>query len=274
MKVGITILLNDENIYDKIAAAAKKGFDNAQFQVFDMELYNDHIISEVKRACKDFNFTITAVWCGWSGPRVWAYPECYATLGLVPSDWRAQRVNDLLRGAAFARALGVQDIITHIGYLPDNPFHPDNKGVVHALKLICTELKKYDQYFLFETGEELPLSLVHLMNAVGMDNLGINFDPANLIMNGRGSCPAVALKFLGNYIRGFHAKDALQLVAPECKKVEVPAGKGDADFPRLIEVLREIGYDGYLTIEYEKYSDPDHDKTIEEIKAYLESLIA
>ncbi len=274
MKIGITILLNDENIYDKIAAAAKKGFDNAQFQVFDMELYNDHIISEVKRACKDFNFTITAVWCGWSGPRVWKYPDCYTTLGLVPSEWRAQRVNDLLRGAAFARALGVQDIITHIGYLPDNPFHPDNMGIVQALKLICAELKKYDQYFLFETGEELPLSLVHLMNAVGADNLGINFDPANLIMNGRGSCPAVALKFLAPYIRGFHAKDALQLVAPECKKVEVPAGKGDADFPRLIEILREIGYDGYLTIERENYDDPNHEREIDEIKVYLESLIS
>ncbi len=273
MKVGILIPFS-EDVYDRIAHAVGQGFDNAQLVSFPPPHPDDPVVSEVKRACKDFNFTITALWCGWSGPVEWGYPDCYETLGLIPSAWRAQRVQDLLRGAAVARELGVQDIVTHVGYLPDNPFHPDNMGLKHALRQICTELKKYDQYFLFETGEELPLSLVHLMNAVGADNLGINFDPANLILNGRGSCPAVALKFLGPYIRGFHAKDALQLVAPKCEKNEVPAGKGDADYPRLIEVLREIGYDGYLTIEYEKSSDPNRDQTIAEIKAFLESLIA
>ena len=63
-------------------------------------------------------------------------------------------------------------------------------------------------------------------------------------------------------------------MAPECKKVEVPAGKGDADFPRLIEILREIGYDGYITIERENYDDPNHEREIDEIKVYLESLIS
>lgn len=273
MKVGIQIPLVKE-VYDRIAHAVEQGFDNAQLVTFPAPGPDSPLVDEVKRACKDFNFTITAVWCGWSGPIVWGYPHCYTTLGLVPPEWRAQRTQELIRGAAFARAIGVQDIITHIGYLPDNPFHPDNMGVVNSLRMITEELKKYDQYFLFETGEELPLSLVHLMNAVGADNLGINFDPANLIMNGRGSCPAVALKFLGPYIRGFHVKDALQLVAPECQKIEVPAGKGDVDYPRIVEVLREIGYDGYLTIEYEKSSDPNLEQTIAEIKAYIESLIA
>lgn len=275
MKLGICISLNTSDVYSHIQDAAEKGFDNGQILVWDMSLYNDHTLEELKRACKDFCFTVTAVWCGWSGPIDWSYPNMYTTLGLVPSEWRAQRVADILRGAEFANKLGVKDIITHIGYLPDNPFHPDNLGVANALKLICTKLKENGQYFNFETGEELPLSLVHLMNRVGMDNLGVNFDPANLMMNGRGSCPVAALEFLAPYVRGFHAKDCKKPVAPECKKVEVPAGKGDVDFPALIAKLKEIGYDGYITIERENYNEPEvRTKEVAEIKQYLLELLA
>ena len=273
MKVGMLISLVKGEVYARIESAAKKGFDNAQLCVWDLSLYTDETAEEIKRACKDFNFTVTALWCGWSGPRIWSYPEMYDTLGLVPSDWRAKRTQDLLAGADFAYKIGVSDIITHVGYLPDSPYHPGNRGVVQALKLICSELKKRNQYFLFETGEELPLSLAYLIRDVGMDNLGVNFDPANLIMNGRGFCPAESLKFLAPFIRGMHAKDALMPVATDPKKVEVPVGQGDADFPRLIKVLKEIGYDGYVTIENERYNDPKWEEYIVNTKKYLEDLI-
>jgi len=167
----------------------------------------------------------------------------------------------------------VTDIVTHVGYLPDNPFNPDRLAVAQALRYICKELKNHGQYFLFETGEELPLSLVHLMNDVGMDNMGVNFDPANLIMNGRGSCPAAALEFLLPYVRGFHAKDAKKLVAPVCKKQEMPAGQGDVDFPKLIAMLKDNGYQGSITIERENYGSPEREREIQEIKAYLHGLI-
>ena len=272
MKVGILIYVKEDRVYDYIKEAHEQGFDNGQLSYWNLSYYTDENAAEINRACKDFNFTVTAVWCGWSGPRDWSYPNMYNVLGLVPSAWREQRVNDILRGAEFARKIGVSDIITHIGYLPDSPFHPDNIGVANALKLICKELLKYDQYFLFETGEELPLSLAHLINTVGTGNLGINFDPANLIMNGRGSYPPAALKFLAPYIRGMHAKDALQPVIPELKKVEVPAGEGDVDFPALINVLKEIGYEGSVTIEYEIYQE-DRNEQLAKIKSYLEGLI-
>lgn len=274
MKVGFCVYLRTRDVYEHIKSAAEKGFDNGQIQIWDVSLYTDEIVTELKRACEDFHFTITAVWCGWSGPCDFSYPGMYATLGLVPSEWRAQRTQELLKGAEFARKLGVQDIITHIGYLPDSPFHPDNVGVVQALRYICKRLKPYNQYFNFETGEELPISLVHLMNAVGYDNMGINFDPANLMMNGRGSSPLAALEFLAPYIRGFHVKDCLKPVAPECKKIEVPAGKGDVNIPALIAKLHEIGYGGYLSIERENYNEPElHKREVAEIKQYVEELL-
>lgn len=273
MKVGILIVLTKDP-YACIEKASKQGFDNGQISVWDMSLYNDEVVSELKRACADFNFTITAVWCGWSGPCVWKYPKCYVTLGLVPSEYRAMRTRELLCGAEFARKLGVRDIITHIGYLPDNPYHPDNLGVCEALRYICRELKKYGQNFLFETGEELPLTLVMLMNEVGYDNWGINFDPANLIMNGRGSSPVAALKFFLPHIKGFHAKDALAISADNIVKKEVPCGEGATEMPKLVSILKESGYDGSLTIEYEvSATEEERNAQLAKIKAYLEALI-
>lgn len=272
MKVGI-LLPFKENVYEEIASAVQKGFDNAQLSAWDQSLYTDAMAEEVKRACRDFNFTVSALWCGWSGPAVWSYPEMYESLGLVPSDWRAKRTDELLKGADFAYKIGVSDIVTHIGYLPDNPHHPDNLGVVKALKYICTRLRARGQYFLLETGEELPLSLAYLIRDVGADNLGVNFDPANLILNGRGFCPAESLKFLAPFIRGMHAKDALMPIATAPKKIEVAMGSGDADFPRLIAILKEIGYDGYITIEHERHNDPRREQEIMETKKYLEALV-
>ena len=50
---------------------------------------------------------ITALWCGWTGPHEWSYPGMYATIGFVPTDWRSQRIREVLKGAEFARMIGV-----------------------------------------------------------------------------------------------------------------------------------------------------------------------
>ena len=118
------------------------------------------------------------------------------------------------------------------------------------------------------------MTLALLMKEVGYDNWGINFDPANLIMNGRGASPVAALKFLLPYIKGFHAKDALSATADNIFKKEVPCGEGSAEMPVLVSILKESGYDGSLTIEYEvNTAEEERDACLAEIKTYLEALI-
>ena len=46
------------------------------------------------------------MWCGWTGPVNWGYPDMYQTLGLVPDWLRQRRLEDLERGADFAYKLG------------------------------------------------------------------------------------------------------------------------------------------------------------------------
>jgi len=121
MRVGIQLPLR-ENIYDRIAWAAGLGFHSGQLCAWDIGLYTEAIAEQLKKACRDFDFEITAIWCGWTGPRTFAHPYRYTTIGLAPAYMRDRRTRELLDGAAFARSIGVKDVITHMGFISDNPF--------------------------------------------------------------------------------------------------------------------------------------------------------
>lgn len=274
MQVGLLTNLKPGYVYDSIKHSAELGFQSGQISVWDMDLYTDETVSEVKRACSDFGFRISAVWCGWSGPVVWSYPEMYTTLGLVPAAWRERRTFDLLKGAEFARKIGVRDIITHIGYLPDDPTNPDNIGVMQAVRFIGNAIAPYGQRLLFETGEELPTTIMILMAATGCQNLGINFDPANLLINGR-SEPAMALRRFLPAVYGFHAKDACAAVGADPKGTQKEVGDGEVDFAVLLKTLRAAGKgDMDITVEFEIPGVTECDESIKRAKAYIEKLIS
>lgn len=271
IKVGVQIRANPE-IYEQIKFARSMGFDNTQLLVWDMSLYTDAFADEVNRACRDFDFKITGLWCGWFKTGKFAYPEMYETIGFVPVATRHQRMLDMLKGAEFARKIGVRDIITHMGFLPDDPNDEDRLGAMVTIKHICKTIAPYGQRFLFETGEELPVSLMQFIKSIGEENIGINLDPANMMINGRGNSYD-SLCLFAPYVFGFHAKDAVYPVGDEPKGHEVMVGKGQANFPKLIDKLTEIGYDGYLSIEREIQEGDQRNAEIIETKKYLERLI-
>ena len=106
---------------------------------------------------------------------------------------------------------------------------------------------------------------------VGLDNQGVNFDLANLILYGKAN-PVDAIELLGPYVQGIHAKDGLWPTNPKELGEEVPIGKGKVDFPRIIARLKELDYRGAVTIERE-VSGPQQVEDVRAAKSYLEKLI-
>jgi sugar phosphate isomerase/epimerase len=131
--------------------------------------------------------------------------------------------------------------------------------------------KRYRQNFRYETGQETPITLVRAINDVGLDNQGVNFDLANLILYGKAN-PVDAIEILAPYIQGIHAKDGLWPTNPKDLGVEVPIGKGKVDFPRIIRRLKELTYGGAVTIERE-ISGPQQLEDVRAAKDYLQELI-
>ena len=133
MKVGLLVDITKD--YEGSLRHAKElGFDRGQLAIWDMGFYTEENLQALKKLLKELDFTVTDLWCGWSGPMNWFYPEMYNTIGLAPEAYRARRVEDLRRGARFAYELGVKNVVTHLGYVPDNPFDKDHRGVVEALR--------------------------------------------------------------------------------------------------------------------------------------------
>ncbi len=255
----------------KFADAAAQGFRHCQLVSWQPRLWNEANADAIKSFSVEYGVEITAFWCGWSGPRFWNFTEGPETLGIVPAAYRGTRVGELLDGAAFAYRLGVKDIVTHMGFIPENLSDPNYPAVAAAVKAIALELKRNGQNLLFETGQETPIVLLRLFEEINTGNLFVNLDPANLILYGKAN-PVDALDVLGGYVRGVHAKDGFYPTNGRELGREVKVGEGKVNFPALIKGLKACGFDGSLTIERE-ISGEQQLIDIRETQAYLQSLI-
>lgn len=145
-----------------------------------------------------------------------------------------------------------------------------------ACKAIVEKCKENGQNFLFETGQETPVTLKRAIQdiekAVGKGNVGINLDPANLIMYGKAN-PVDALEVFGEYVMGIHGKDGKYPTDGHHLGDEVPLGQGKVNYPAFIAKLKEIGYQGDITIERE-ISGEEQKKDIRMAKDLLDKLIA
>ena len=125
--------------------------------------------------------------------------------------------------------------------------------------------------FWFETGQETPITLLRTIHDIGTDNLGINLDPANLLMYGKAN-PVDALDVFGQYVRGVHAKDGEYPTNGRQLGVEKPLGEGRVNFPALLTKLKALGFSGALTIERE-ISGPQQIADIQKAKQMLTALL-
>jgi L-ribulose-5-phosphate 3-epimerase len=215
---------------------------------------------------------ITSFWAGYPGKTVWDFVEGPTTIGIVPAEHRAARVAALKAAGPFAKRLGVPAVITHLGFVPENAGDPLFKDVVAAVRDIALSFQKLGLEFWFETGQETPVTLLRLMQAVGTPNLGVNLDPANLILYGRAN-PIDALDVFGRFVRNVHAKDGLYPTDPLKLGEEVKVGQGRVRFPEFIRRLKEVGFTGELIIERE-ISGEQQRKDIAETVGYLRKLVA
>jgi len=226
------------------------GLSHCQLSGFSEALCTEEFARRILEAIDREGVTITTYWCGWPGPAVWDFYEGPLTLGLTPVAYRFARTEALKKGSDFAAALGVRQMATHAGFIPENPADPEYPGIVSALKDVVNRCKQNGQIFLFETGQETPVTLRRLIDDLGTEGIGVNFDPANLLLYGKAN-PLDALDILGEFVRDIHAKDGEYPTNGRYLGEEKALGQGRVNFPALLKKLKGLGYDGPITIERE-----------------------
>ncbi len=236
-----------------------------------VEVFDGEMLTRLRNALDKFSLEATALNTSGPGPAVYDFYQGPATIGLVPRQYRRQRIEHLKRASDFAGQCDIPAIHTHFGFIPENPNDPVYEETVQAIREVVTHIKANRQMVLYETGQESPVTLLRVVEDVGLDNQGVNLDTANLILYGKGN-PVDALEVVGKYVRGLHAKDGLFPTDPRRLGEEVPIGQGKVDFPRLIARLKELDYRGPITIERE-IEGPQQLEDVRKAKAYLEKLI-
>jgi len=264
-----------------VMLSARPTADEAMKKVVDLGLHACQVhwsagtgtldeAKELRDAADKHGVDIATLWSMPSGRTVWNFVEGPTTIGIVPPATRSERVLQLQESARIAGEIGVPSITTHLGFIPEFPGDEDYYGVMQAIKSIANVCLDQGIEFWFETGQETPVVLLRLIEDVGTGNLGINLDPANLLMYGKAN-PVDALDVFGQHVKGCHAKDGEYPTDGVNLGKEKPMGEGRVNFPLLVPKLKEKGFTGVLAIERE-ISGPQQIEDIKRAISILEPL--
>ena len=213
-----------------------------------------------RKQLADAGVELSVVFCGYDGESYADIPTVAKTIGLVPPETREERVQETKEIADFAKLLGCNAIGLHIGFVPHEKNDPMYADVLAVAREICDHCAANGQRVHLETGQEPADVLLAFLQDVQRDNLFINFDPANMILYGCGE-PLPALRKVGSYVRSVHCKDAKWSDQPgDTWGCEVPFGTGQVDAEAFLRTLKEIGYEGPITIEREIPQEPERQK--------------
>jgi len=173
-------------------------------QVYVEEIETD-LAGHLRRALNKYQIEATSLVVGGPGKEVWDFYQGPLTIGLVPRETRDARVAHIRKASDPLLSSAESKLQTHCGFIPENPNDPLYKESVRVLRDLAGYCKRNGQNLRHETGQETPITLVRTIQDIGLDNQGVNFDLANLILYGKAN-PVDAIELLGPYVQGIHAK--------------------------------------------------------------------
>jgi len=237
----------------------------------DTGLMDEETMDRLHEALHKYKIVVTAMGTDGPGPYIYNFYDGPLTLGLIPRTYRAQRLEKLKKFSDQVKKLGVDTIRIHAGFIPEDPNTELYHEAVETLHDAISHIKSNGQYFLYETGTETPITMLRAIKDIGLDNQGVNFDTANLILYDKANS-VDALDILGPYVRNMHAKDGLYPTNPHDlgREVEIPHGK--ADLAKILARLKKLNYQGPCTIERE-ISGPDQLASVKREIVYLRKVI-
>lgn len=183
--------------------------------------------------------------------------EDYSTLesirltgGVVPdSTWDANWRN-IQATAINAQKLGLKLVTFHAGFLPHDPADPTFAKLLSRIRQIARLFAAYGIELGFETGQEDAATLDAFLKQLNEPNVGVNFDPANMLLYDKGD-PVASLRALKPWLRQCHIKDATRTKTPGGWGEEVAVGEGQVDWTAFFRALDEVQFHGFCCIERE-----------------------
>lgn len=164
-----------------------------------------------------------------------------------------RRIDATKEAMRFAYSLGTNVVINSVGYLPSESEHASYQQLQTSL----TDLARYGQHvgamLAAETGSEPAERLAALFDGLGEQAIGIAFNPGNLIVNDCFDEDSIA-QCAGRTLVVV-ARDGVRDLA-RGRGLEVPLGRGSAEFPNILGVLENQQYRGWFIVDRKFSDDP------------------
>jgi L-ribulose-5-phosphate 3-epimerase len=162
-----------------------------------------------------------------------------------PANWKSFEAN-----ADLAGRLGLKLVTFHAGFLPHEESDPTFARLQDRLRQAADLFQARGIALGLETGQETPDTLAAFLRKLDHRNVGVNLDPANILLYDKGD-PVAAVRTLGSWIKQCHLKDAVRTKVPGTWGEEVVLGTGQVDWKGFFAALSEVGFAGNLCIERE-----------------------
>jgi len=208
------------------------------------------IWSETETALKQAGITIVSGMFGCVGEDYSSLDTIRVTGGIAPDETWQENLENIRAIVGIARKLGLKLVTFHAGFVPHDKADPGFSKMVGRLKTIAELFAAADMRLGLETGQETAAGLATLLEEMRQSNVVVNFDPANMLLYGKGN-PIEALHVLAPWIHQVHVKDAMQATMPGTWGEEVAVGNGQVNWPAFFATLAEIGFSGDIVIERE-----------------------
>jgi len=183
--------------------------------------------------------------------------EDYSTLdsirttgGIAPDATWPRNFQNIQDSVTIAASLGLKLVSFHAGFVPHDPSLPGFAVMKERLTAVADVFASADMVVALETGQETAAELAVLLESIGRPNLAVNFDPANMLLYGKGD-PVQALHLLAHWIRQVHIKDAISSRTAGNWGEEVTVGTGEVNWPAFFAALDQMGFTGNFVIERE-----------------------
>ncbi len=183
--------------------------------------------------------------------------EDYTTLetirktgGIVPDATWEENWRNIQQYVKLAAKLKLKLVSFHCGFLPEDPADASYDKLIGRLVKIADAFVGDGIGLAMETGQEDAGTLKEFLDRLAKPNVGVNFDPANMILYAKGD-PVAAVKVLMPYVMQVHIKDATAALVPGQWGSEVPVGTGEVAWPAFFAALKAGGFGGCMSIERE-----------------------
>jgi L-ribulose-5-phosphate 3-epimerase len=198
-------------------------------------------------AAKAAGFRMSGAMVGFPGEDYSTPQSIERTGGFGDPTTRPERVERFRWALARTRELGLSDLTLHAGFIPAVG-DPARTSFLDTLAQVADLARHAGVSVAFETGQESSTLLRQTLDELRCPNLGVNFDPANMLLYDADD-PLPAVERLAPYIRSVHVKDGNRPAAKGEWGTEVPLGTGQTDTAAFVRALRAIGFRGPLIIE-------------------------